>query len=114
VWIVAANVFSSSLIIFSLMMKAVRFSETSVLIRVTWRYIKKTAFFIVTAAETSNLTLSYTGRCVIMSVIIYKTSDALYSTIKCVIKWANEFATYVSVRYVSAGIAAPTFAEKGE
>jgi hypothetical protein len=41
---------------FTLMMKATRSSETSVLTRATQRPSQKTAFFIVTAVETSTLT----------------------------------------------------------
>jgi hypothetical protein len=55
--LVTANVFLSSPILVALMMEAIRTSETSVLTRdprgVT---SQKTAFFIVTAVRTSNLT----------------------------------------------------------
>jgi hypothetical protein len=37
--LVTANVVSSSLILFALMMEAIRSSETSVLTRATWRHI---------------------------------------------------------------------------
>jgi hypothetical protein len=39
--LVIANVVPSSLILFIRMMEAIRFSETSVLTRATWRYISE-------------------------------------------------------------------------
>jgi hypothetical protein len=53
--LVTVNLVSSSPILVTLMMEAVNFSETSVLIRTTWRN-KKTPFFIVTTVNISNLT----------------------------------------------------------
>jgi hypothetical protein len=56
--LVTANVVPSSPIIATLMMEALRPSETPVLTRATRRNIQKTAFFIVTAVKTSNLTFT--------------------------------------------------------
>jgi hypothetical protein len=53
--LVTANVVPSSLIFFSLMTKAIRSSETSVLKQPHGVTSHNTALFIVTAVETSNL-----------------------------------------------------------
>jgi hypothetical protein len=54
--LVTANVLPISPLLVSLVMEALCSSETSVLTRATWRISQKTAFFIVTAVKTSNLT----------------------------------------------------------
>jgi hypothetical protein len=54
--LVTANVVPTSLILVTLMKETVRSFETSVLTRATRRNIQKTAFFIVTAVKTLNLT----------------------------------------------------------
>jgi hypothetical protein len=54
--LVTANVAPSSTILFILMMEALRSSETLVLTTATRRNTQKTAFFIVIAVKTSNLT----------------------------------------------------------
>jgi hypothetical protein len=54
--LVTDNVVPSSPILVTLMMQAIRSSETSVLTRVTKLTSQKTAFLIVTAVKTSNLT----------------------------------------------------------
>jgi hypothetical protein len=55
--LVTANVHPGLLNLFSLMMQAVCFSETSVLTRANWHRIpeNKMTFFIVAAMEISNL-----------------------------------------------------------
>jgi hypothetical protein len=53
--LVTANVPSSPILV-TLMMEALSSSETSVLTRATGITSQKTAFFIVTAVKTSNLT----------------------------------------------------------
>jgi hypothetical protein len=54
--IVTAIVVPSSLILFSLMMKAIRFSETSVFKEPHCFTSQKTEFLVVTAVKNSNLT----------------------------------------------------------
>jgi hypothetical protein len=54
-FLVTSNIVPSALILVTLMMEAIRYSETSVLARATWCTSKKMAYFIVTALETSNL-----------------------------------------------------------
>jgi hypothetical protein len=54
--LVTDNVFPSSPILFTLMMEALGFSETSVLAVATRRNIPAKSFFIVTAVKTTNLT----------------------------------------------------------
>jgi hypothetical protein len=74
--LVTANVPSSPIFV-TLMMDALRFSETSVLTRATRLRSQKTPFFIVTAEKTSNLTsspllfktqISLTGLCLCFEV----------------------------------------------
>jgi hypothetical protein len=48
-----------SLILATLMMEAIRFSETSALTKATMRHIRETAFLTVIAEKTSNLTWLY-------------------------------------------------------
>jgi hypothetical protein len=54
--LVTANVVPSSLNLFTLMMEAIRSTETSVLTRATQRHIPEQAFFTGTAVRSSNLT----------------------------------------------------------
>jgi hypothetical protein len=54
--LVKANVVPSSPILLTLMMEALSSSEMSVLTRTIWCKSQKTAFFILTAVETSNPT----------------------------------------------------------
>jgi hypothetical protein len=59
-FLVTANVVLISQIIFTLMMEAMHFSETSVHIRATWRKSQKAALYIGTAVKTSNIIYVFT------------------------------------------------------
>jgi hypothetical protein len=63
--LVTANVFLSSPILVTLRMKALHFSEKSVVTRVTRRNIPKTEFFIVTSV--SNLTNYFSFENIVMT-----------------------------------------------
>jgi hypothetical protein len=65
-----ASAVPSSPILVTLMKEALSFSETSALTRATRRNIHKTAFFIVTAVKTSNLTKSKILKTVILTLLL--------------------------------------------